>query len=72
MCIYIHVCAFVNSIIRSPLSSVLDVAQAVVAEIIQLCGEVALLASPVVCNSSPEGFLPGAKVCKGMLLCSNP
>ena len=36
--------------------------RAAVAEVVQLCSEVAALASPVVCNSSPEGFLPGAKV----------
>ena len=37
-------------------------------KIIQLCCEVADLSSPVVCNSSPEGFLPGSKVNCSLLL----
>ena len=39
-----------------------NVCRVVMSEAIQLCYEVADLASPIVCNSSPEGFLPGAKV----------
>lgn len=53
-------CGFHHS--RFPQSSFLEVCQVVVAEVIVLCGEVASLASPVVCNSSPEGFLPGTEV----------
>ena len=40
----------------------MEVCQTAVSEVIQLCEEVASVASPVVCNSSPEGFLPGTKV----------
>ena len=40
----------------------MKVCQVAATDVILLCEEVASLASPVVCNSSPEGFLPGAEV----------
>lgn len=59
---YIILSYFHALISRFSLSSVLEMCQAAVAEVIQVCEEVASLASPVVCNSSPEGFLPSTKV----------
>jgi hypothetical protein len=38
-----------------------EVCRVTIERTIELCSEVATLASPVVCNSSPEGFLPGAQ-----------
>ena len=40
----------------------MNVCREIITKLIELCGEVATLTSPVVCNSSPEGFLPGAQV----------
>ena len=45
---------------RAPLLAVFSTYQEVTAEIISVCETVASIVSPVVCNSSPEGFLPEA------------
>lgn len=46
---------------RSPISKVLDQYKSAVSETVTLCVRVAKIVSPVVCNSSPEGFLPETK-----------
>ena len=46
---------------RSPVSKVLDQYMSALSETVALCVRVAKVVSPVVCNSSPEGFLPDTK-----------
>lgn len=45
---------------RAPILAALSTYQEMTAEIIGVCETVASIVSPVVCNSSPEGFLPEA------------
>ena len=45
---------------RAPMLAVFSPYQEITAEIIGVCETVASIVSPVVCNSSPEGFLPEA------------
>ena len=45
----------------SPISNVIGQFRSSVSEVVILCSRVVKLVSPVVCNSSPEGFLPEAK-----------
>lgn len=42
----------------SPLSTTHPTYHRTINEVVSLCGEVAELVSPIVCSSSPEGFLP--------------
>ena len=43
---------------RAPILAAFSTYQETTAEIISVCETVASIVSPVVCNSSPEGFLP--------------